>query len=121
MKSNYIKVTPKGGGNSTVVPTTNEAYYKSQGYIVDEPTEDEIQEFHPSGKINNIETRKVEDTSEYNALAQELETVKVGKTDIESKLTQAIAKIQELETVKVELEKNIADLNVQLEKLTPKK
>ena len=43
----FLKVTPKGGGRSVVVPAQNREFYLSQGAKVEEPTEEEIRKEFP--------------------------------------------------------------------------
>lgn len=71
-KSKYIKVTD-ANNKSSVVMATNEAFYKSQGYQISEPTQEEIEEYFPSSRVVTATVQKV-DTSGLETELQQVRT-----------------------------------------------
>lgn len=71
-KSKYIKVIDKNS-KATVVLVSNKSFYKSQGYNITEPTEEEIETFFPSEKIVVGSEEKV-DTSEMEEQLKKAQT-----------------------------------------------
>lgn len=62
--SKYIKVTD-ANKKSSVVMATNEAFYKSQGYQISEPSQEDIEKYFPServvtGSVKEVDTYKPE-------------------------------------------------------------
>ncbi|MBR5468948.1 MAG: hypothetical protein IKU78_00570 [Paludibacteraceae bacterium] len=43
----FIKVTPKDSTKHIVLLAGNESFYRSQGAIIEQPTEEEVLEFFP--------------------------------------------------------------------------
>lgn len=70
--SKYIKVTD-ANKKSSVVMATNEAFYKSQGYQISEPTQEEIEEYFPSARVVTASVQKV-DTSGVETELQQVRT-----------------------------------------------
>ena len=114
-KKKYIKVTPKGSDKSHVVLATNEAFYKSQGAKIDEPTAAEIVKYFPEeGKssefrvpsselIAALETAKTAAETKVSELETALETAKTAaetaKADYEAKIQKLDAEIAKLKKV----------------------
>jgi len=71
-KGKYIKVTD-ANNKSSVVMATNEAFYKSQGYQISEPTQEEIEEYFPSARVATAPVQKV-DTSGVESELQQVRT-----------------------------------------------
>ena len=71
-KSKYIKVT-NANKKSSVVMATNEAFYKSQGYQISEPTQEEVEEYFPSARVATTPVQKV-DTSGVESELQQVRT-----------------------------------------------
>lgn len=93
--SDFIKVSQKDSQDFTIVPKLNSAFYKKQGYEVDEPTPEEIASFFPNKKETS-NTVDVTDTPEYNAISTELQSVKAEKAELELKLTETEKQLEDL-------------------------
>lgn len=72
LKSKYIKVTD-ANKKSSVVMATNEAFYNSQGYQISEPTQEEIEEYFPSVRVETSSVQKI-DTSGVEIELQQVRT-----------------------------------------------
>jgi len=109
-KRRYIKVTPKGSDKSHVVLATNEAFYKSQGAKIDEPTAAEIVKYFPEEGKDEKKPKvvPVEETDEYKALA-------IAKTEAEAKTANLETKITEAETKATDLETALATAKTEAE------
>lgn len=102
---NFLKVTPKGGTISVVVPKQNRDFYLSQGAKVEPATEAEIRKAFPEyaervdrAQREKSERRNVNDT--LNHQVQKL-TDKVAALEKENKAKDA--KIAELESANAQL------------------
>lgn len=71
-KSKYIKVTD-ANKKSSVVMATNESFYKSQGYQISEPSQQEIDEYFPSARVVTASVQKI-DTSGVETELQKVRT-----------------------------------------------
>lgn len=104
-KSKYIKVTD-ANKKSSVVMATNEAFYKSQGYQISEPTQEEIEEYFPSARVVIASVKKV-DTS---GIESELQQV---RTDLYEEKAEHITTKNLLEKEKEDLAETANKLKVE--------
>jgi len=81
MSRKYIKVTDKGK-NPCIVLASNEAFYRSRGYKIDEATDEEIKKCFPEEAVkqtsDKVSTKKLE-----KELIEEKENVKKLQSDLE--------------------------------------
>ena len=87
----YIKVTPKGGKKSYVMPAGNASFYKAQGATVELPTEEEVLNAFP--ELRKRQPKTAAEVSDKDARIAELE-----------------AENAELRTRIDELDKKLADM-----------
>jgi len=110
-KKNFIKVTAKGQ-DPVVVLATNEAFYRSQGFEVEEPSESEIVEHFPEYKtdktskqsdktlkdeIKDLKDQLVKAEAAITDYQSQIKELKAGNEDLSGKLVAAEAKVKELE------------------------
>lgn len=80
----FIKVTPKGGNKSYVMPAQNLAFYKSQGAQIETPSEAEVLESFPELAPKSKTKGKAKDQS---ARIAELEKAVAERDETISQLT----------------------------------
>lgn len=93
----YIKVTPKGGKKSYVMPAGNASFYKAQGATVEEPTEEEVLNAFP--ELRKKQPKAVEEVSDKDAKIAELEAenaeLRARIDELDQKLAEIIAEAEE--------------------------
>lgn len=93
----YIKVTPKGGKKSYVMPAGNASFYKAQGATVEEPTEEEVLNAFP--ELRKKQPKAVEEVSDKDAKIAELEAenaeLRTHIDELDKKLAEMIAEAEE--------------------------
>lgn len=93
----YIKVTPKGGKKSYVMPAGNASFYKAQGATVEEPTEEEVLNAFP--ELRKKQPKAVEEVSDKDAKIAELEAenaeLRTRIDELDKKLAEMIAEAEE--------------------------
>lgn len=98
----FLKVTPKGGGRSVVVPAANRDFYLAQGAKIETPTEAEV-----SAQFPEYAARSKRDAEREEAIRQR-EAGRVNRTDVTAN-TDA-KRIADLEAKVKEREERIAAL-----------
>lgn len=92
----YIKVTPKGGKKSYVMPAGNASFYKAQGATVEEPTEEEVLNAFP--ELRKKQPKAVEEVSDKDAKIAELEAenaeLQTRIDELDKKLAEMIAEAE---------------------------
>lgn len=63
----FIKVTPKGGGKSHIIPEGNRAYYLSQGAKIETPTREEVLKAFPEIKREKQAESDAQDAAKLKA------------------------------------------------------
>lgn len=93
----YIKVTPKGGKKSYVMPAGNASFYKAQGATVEEPTEEEVLNAFP--ELKKKQPKTAAEVSDKDAKIAELEAenaeLRTRIDELDKKLAEMIAEAEE--------------------------
>lgn len=93
----YIKVTPKGGKKSYVMPAGNASFYKAQGATVELPTEEEVLNAFP--ELRKKQPKAVEEVPDKDARIAELEAenaeLRTRIDELDQKLADMIAEAEE--------------------------
>lgn len=93
----YIKVTPKGGKKSYVMPAGNASFYKAQGATVEEPTEEEVLNAFP--ELRKKQPKTAAEVSDKDARIAELEAenaeLRTRIDELDKKFAEMIAEAEE--------------------------
>lgn len=101
----YIKVSEEGKP-SIVILAANKAYYLSKGAKITSPTQEEIAEFFPEEKKNDIQSENIVENEALKARIVELETENEA---LKAENEMLKARITELETEKPKTNKGKED------------
>ena len=108
-KGKYIKVKSKDK-KTAVVLATNEGFYRSQGYELSDPTEEEIKEYFPS----EFASQKIPSKADLSGLETELGQV---KADLENEKQAHVAttnKLSEEQNLHTETKNSLATTQSEL-------
>lgn len=103
--SNFLKVTPKGGGHSVVVPVQNRDFYLSQGAKVEPATESEIMAQFPeyAARVARKQTATPQGRNNNDSQKHQIQKLTDEVTRLKKDVADRDAKIAELEAANTQL------------------
>ena len=103
--SNFVKVTPKGGGRSVVVPVQNRDFYLSQGAKIEPATESEIMAQFPeyAARVARKQTATPQGRNNNDSQKHQIQKLTDEVTRLKKDVADRDAKIAELEAANEQL------------------
>ena len=101
----FLKVTPKEGGRSVVVPVQNRDFYLSQGAKVEPATESEIMQAFPeyAARVARQQVATPEGRNNNDSLKHQIQKLSDEVTRLKKDVADRDAKIAELESANTQL------------------
>lgn len=106
MQSNqFLKVTPKEGGRSVVVPVQNRDFYLSQGAKIEPATEAEIMQAFPeyAARVERQKVATPEGRNANDSMKHQIQKLSDENTRLKKEVAECEAKIAELESENTQL------------------
>lgn len=101
----FLKVTPKEGGRSVVVPVQNRDFYLSQGAKIEPATEAEIMQAFPeyAARVERQKVATPEGRNANDSMKHQIQKLSDENTRLKKEVAERDAKIAELESENTQL------------------